>query len=186
MARNIEIKARSRDLPEQVRLAAAISDRGPEVLIQEDTFFNVPRGRLKRREFGDGSGVLVQYEREDSERPKESHYVLSATREPASVKEALANALGVRSTVRKRRTLYLVGQTRIHLDEVEGLGSFVELEVVLRPGEDLAYGTAIAEDLMSRLRIEENDLIGEAYVDLLEDRLRRSPIMDEGNGEAEF
>lgn len=167
MARNVEIKARSRDLAEQFALAASLSEKPPEILVQEDTFFNVPVGRLKLREFGNGLGVLVQYERADSEGPTESRYVLSVTKEPATLREALANALGVRGVVRKRRTVYLVGQTRIHLDEVEELGSFVELEVVLRPGEELAYGAAIAEDLMSKLGIEEGELIREAYVDLL-------------------
>jgi predicted adenylyl cyclase CyaB len=167
MAHNVEIKARLRDVQEQSRLAASLSDGSPELIAQEDTFFNVPVGRLKLREFGNGSGVLVQYEREDSEGPTESRYVLSTTREPETLKEALAKALGVRAVVRKRRTVYLVGQTRIHLDEVESLGSFVELEVVLRTGEELAYGAAIAEELMSKLRIEKDDLIRDAYVDLL-------------------
>ena len=70
--------------------------------------------------------------------------------------------------VRKKRTVYLAGRTRIHFDEVEGLGKFIELEVVLRDGEDAASGSAIAEDLMTKLGINKSDLIEQAYVDLLE------------------
>jgi predicted adenylyl cyclase CyaB len=74
----------------------------------------------------------------------------------------------VRGVVRKRRYLYLVGQTRVHLDEVEGLGEFMELEVVLRPEQSDAEGQAIARDLMTRLGIREEDLLEGAYMDLLE------------------
>ena len=69
--------------------------------------------------------------------------------------------------VRKRRRVYFRGQTRIHLDQVEGLGTFIELEVVLEPNQEFARGVAIAEDLMSKLGIAREDLISEAYVDLL-------------------
>jgi len=70
--------------------------------------------------------------------------------------------------VKKTRYLYLVGQTRVHLDDVEGLGQFMELEVVMREGQSDAEGQAIAEELMSRLRVERGDLIEGAYMDLLE------------------
>jgi len=79
----------------------------------------------------------------------------------------LAAALGVRGRVRKRRWLYLVGQTRVHLDEVEGLGRFVELEYVLRPGEAREDGFRVVADLQAQLGIEEQDLLDTAYLDLL-------------------
>ncbi|SEP07673.1 class IV adenylate cyclase [Aquisalimonas asiatica] len=133
MARNIEIKTRSTSFEEQARIAARIADGPPVLIEQTDTFFHVPRGRLKLREFGNGTGELIQYIRADSSGPKQSTYVRSPTHEPQSLKEALSAALGVRAIVQKRRTLFMVGQTRIHLDEVKGLGRFIELEVVLRP-----------------------------------------------------
>ena len=74
----------------------------------------------------------------------------------------------MRGVVRKTRYLYLAGQTRIHLDDVEGLGQFMELEVVLRPDQTDAEGQAIAEDLMARLGIRKEDLLEGAYMDLLE------------------
>ncbi|MCC5859160.1 MAG: class IV adenylate cyclase [Ectothiorhodospiraceae bacterium] len=167
MARNIEIKARSKDIESQGRMAARLSD-GPSMLIaQEDTFFHVPRGRLKLREFGDGTGELIQYDRPDSPGPKQSTYIRSPTSEPHSLKAALAAALGVRAVVSKQRSLFLAGQARIHLDEVAGLGQFIELEVVLRPEQTEAEGRRIADRLMSELGIEPSDLVAGAYVDLL-------------------
>jgi predicted adenylyl cyclase CyaB len=76
--------------------------------------------------------------------------------------------------VRKVRTLYLIGQTRVHLDQVSGLGDFLELEVVLSAGQSEAEGKAIAERLLSNFAIDRQDLIGEAYVDLLAHRTQSS------------
>ena len=80
----------------------------------------------------------------------------------------LALAYGVVGRVRKTRTLCFVGATRIHLDDVEGLGHFLELEVVLAPGQSTDDGEAIARDLMARLSLDESSLTTGAYVDLLE------------------
>jgi len=166
--RNIEIKARATDFQRQTSLAEQLGDREAEQLFQEDTFFCVPYSRLKLREFGDGSGELIQYEREYSFEPVESHYILCPIDNPATLKEALTKALGVRAVVRKKRTVHFVGQTRVHLDEVENLGLFIELEVVLGQGDTAEYGAAMARDLMRKLEIRRQDLIEAAYVDLLE------------------
>jgi len=168
MARNIEIKARARDYKAQISIAASLGGNRVQHLAQEDTFFHVPSGRLKLREFGDGTAELIQYERPDTLEPSECRYIRHATDDPASLKDTLTRSLGVRAVVRKKRTVYLVGRTRIHFDEVEGLGKFIELEVVLRDGEDAASGAAIAEDLMTKLGIDKSDLINQAYIDLLE------------------
>ena len=141
------------------------------VVEQRDTFFLVPRGRLKVREFADGSGELISYERPDREGPKESVY----TRVPCPDASALATALGavlpVRDIVVKRREVFLVGRTRIHLDQVESLGCFIELEVVLEPGESADAGDREARELLEALGIPETALLAGAYVDLL-----RTPV----------
>ena len=111
---------------------------------------------------------MVYYERADVAGPKKSDYFIAETSDPEVLKAVLSKALGVRGVVRKKRRLYLVGQTRIHIDEVEGLGAFLELEVVLRRGESVEYGQKIAEDLMAKLGIKPGDLIDGAYIDLLE------------------
>jgi len=167
MPRNIEIKARISDTRAVEALAAALSDTAPELIEQEDTFFNVPRGRLKLRVFSPTKGELIFYERDDCAGPKCSLYSIVPTIDPSALKSLLSAALGVRAVVRKRRTLYLCGQTRIHLDDVEGLGDFLELEVVLTPEQRVEEGTAIASDLMRRLNIRPSDLVEGAYVDLL-------------------
>jgi len=171
MPANIEIKARVRNFAELRRRTEALSDTPLQVIPQEDTFFNVPQGRLKLRQLAPHLGQLVFYERTDTSGPKRSNYQISETGDPDSLKTALSLALGVRGVVRKKRTLYLVGQTRVHLDEVEGLGQFMELEVVLRPEQTDAEGQAIAKDLMTRLGVLEDDLLEGAYMDLLESKI---------------
>jgi predicted adenylyl cyclase CyaB len=147
--------------------AARIADGAPEVIWQEDTFFKVPRGRLKLRRVSDRHGELIYYERPDVSGPKKCKYLISTIREPELVGKLLEQALGVVGIIRKQRTVYLVGQTRLHFDEVEGLGRFIELEVVLRPEQGAADGEKIARRLMEQLSIGENDLVEGAYVDLI-------------------
>ena len=89
------------------------------------------------------------------------------TAQPAALREALARAQGVRGRVRKQRWLLLTGQTRIHLDRVEGLGDFLELEVVLRDGQSAADGEAIADVLLARLGVAASQRLAGAYLDLL-------------------
>lgn len=168
MATNVEIKARVVDWPAVNRRAEAISDAPREVIEQEDVFFHTRSGRLKLRFLAPDRGELIFYERPDSAGPKASRYEIATTSDPHSLRRVLAAALGERGAVRKTRWLYLVDRTRIHLDRVEGLGDFMELEVVMEPGEPAAEGDRIANDLMSRLGISPSDLIEGAYIDLLE------------------
>ena len=168
MARNIEIKARVSDPATLRRKASGLSDTPAELILQEDTFFHVPRGRLKLRIISPEHGQLIYYQRPDAAGPKQSDYHISITTEPQTLKDVLARSLGIRGVVNKQRWLYLVGPTRIHLDQVEGLGAFMELEVVLKAGDTLADGQVIAADLMLQLGIQEQDLIEGSYIDLLE------------------
>jgi predicted adenylyl cyclase CyaB len=168
MPANIEIKARVDDFDALKARTESLSDQPVIIIPQEDTFFNTEKGRLKLRVQAPGSGYLIYYERPDQDGPKRSDYHLAKTDEPENLKNALSLALGVRGVVKKTRYLYMVGQTRIHLDEVEGLGHFMELEVVMREDQDDAEGQAIAEDLMRRLGVREEALIEGAYMDLLE------------------
>jgi predicted adenylyl cyclase CyaB len=167
MGRNVEIKARLRDAARVRALAEAIADGPAELIEQHDSFYRCPDGRLKLRRFADGSGELIFYRRDDSAGPRESHFIKSPIPDPKSLAEALGAALGVLGELRKRRTLYLSGQTRIHLDEVEGLGDFLELEVVLEDEQSLEEGSRIARGLMAELGISDEDLVPVAYIDLL-------------------
>lgn len=172
MATNIEIKARVDDFETLKARAESLSDQPLTILPQEDTFFNTEKGRLKLRIQAPDHGYLIYYERPDQEGPKRSDYHLAGTHDPESLKKTLSLAYGIRGVVKKIRYLYMVGQTRIHLDEVEGLGHFMELEVVMREGQSDAEGQAIAEDLMRRLEVREDALIEGAYMDLLESGIR--------------
>ena len=167
MARNIEIKARVADMTALRERAVAIADEGPVEIRQDDTFFACERGRLKLRAFSTDEGELIFYRRVDQQGPKESFYVRTPTPAPDSLREALTLAYGEVGRVRKRRTLFMAGRTRIHLDEVEGLGDFMELEVVLREGERTEDGVREAEALMAKLQVQTSQLIDRAYVDLL-------------------
>jgi len=168
VARNIEIKARVEDPVALRRQAAAVSTSGPTLLTQRDTFYFVPKGRLKLREFADGGAELIFYERPDDAGPKVSSYVRVPISDPQSMSYLLDRMLGTRTVVSKRRELFMVGRTRIHLDDVEGLGSFMELEVVLGDDEADSEGEAIAAGLIEQLGIQPQNLIDKAYVDLLE------------------
>jgi predicted adenylyl cyclase CyaB len=168
MPSNIEIKARVRDFDGIRRRAKQLSNTPVEVIPQVDTFFNTPQGRLKLRVLSEDKGQLIYYTRPDREGPKRSDYHISLTSDPENLKRVLELAYGIQGVVRKTRYLYLVGQTRVHLDDVEGLGRFMELEVVIREGQSDAQGQAIAEGLMAALGVERSDLLEGAYMDLLE------------------
>lgn len=167
MPRNVEIKARIDGVEAVLVRAQQLADRPPERIEQDDTFFVCAHGRLKLRDFGDGCGELIHYVRADTDGPKLSDYVRVPTSDPAALREALTRAHGQVGRVRKVRLLLLVGQTRIHLDRVEGLGDFMELEVVLRDEQSLDEGQAIAERLMAQLGIASSQRLAGAYLDLL-------------------
>jgi adenylate cyclase len=170
MPSNIEIKARVQDFGALRARAERLSDTPVEVIPQVDTFFPTAKGRLKLRELGPDSAQLIYYERPNEEGPKRSDYCIFETPRPEALRSLLVSALGLRGTVKKVRYLYLIGQTRVHLDDVEGLGHFMELEVVLRPGQSGAEGQAIAQGLIFELGIRSTDLLEGAYVDLLEEK----------------
>lgn len=167
MPRNVEIKARVNDLQMLQARIRQIAENPAEIIDQEDIFFPVASGRLKLRILAPDQGQLIFYERIDDTGPKTSHYQIAPTGVPRALQAVLTAAYGAGPTVRKRRFLYLVGRTRIHLDQVENLGDFIELEVVLGETEDVASGQVEAQQLLDRLEITSDQLIAGAYVDLL-------------------
>ena len=167
MPANVEIKARLPDPATARKLVETICDGPPTVLRQRDTFFRCPHGRLKLREIAAGQAELIAYERADVAAAKQSDYDIARVADPAALAVVLGRALGTGPVVEKTRLLFHVGQTRVHLDAVVGLGDFLELEVVLRPGQSAAEGQAIAAGLMQRLGISPGDLVDTAYADML-------------------
>jgi predicted adenylyl cyclase CyaB len=170
MPENVEIKAILRDPDRAAQTAERLSGGQGEVIRQVDVFFPCEGARLKLRMFGSDSGELIRYERPDLAAARSSRYVIARTPDPRNLLEILTATLGTAGAVTKTRHLFLVGQTRVHLDEVEGLGSFLELEVVLEPGQSDTEGRRIAEQLLSEFGIGPEQLVAEAYIDLLRER----------------
>lgn len=164
---NIEVKAAVKELVPLRSIVERIAAGPCQILHQEDIFFRVKRGRLKLRMFSDGLGELIHYERPDANGAKVSDYQIYATSKPLELRSLLAASLGETVTVKKKREVFIVGQTRIHLDQVDELGTFVELEVVLDSNQTPEQGRSIASDLMEKLGINESDLVSCAYADLL-------------------
>jgi cytidine deaminase len=168
-ATNVELKARDRDpvatLARVLELGA--SDEGE--LVQRDTYFRTRGGRLKLREQSPAGSFLIAYRRPDADEPTESAYVLAPIIAPAELEEALDGALGTVVVVSKRRHLFLWEGVRIHLDEVDGLGSFVEFEAVLPNAGDVEAAHGKIARLRSELGIADDDLVLVGYADLLID-----------------
>ena len=164
---NIEIKARVGDLHERINLARRLCDQPEKVLEQHDVFFEVPNGMLKLRRINGEQAELIAYAREPGDQPRPSAYEIVNVTDFDSMRKLLGAALGEVAEVRKTRTLFMNGRTRIHLDQVEGLGDFLELEVVLGSGDDEGSGRAEAERLMSELGVEQGDLLDRTYAEML-------------------
>ncbi|KAE9552226.1 hypothetical protein FO519_004570 [Halicephalobus sp. NKZ332] len=170
-SRNIEIKAQVYDFDDFFKKAQDLcAGQEPTILKQVDTFFNSPNGRLKLREFqatDSNPAELIFYDRPDSDGPKLSSFVKSKITDVESLKEALSLSMGVKGQVKKTRYLFLYGQTRIHLDVVQDLGTFMELEVCLREDQEISHGSEIAKKIMEELGVKEGDLVKGAYMDKL-------------------
>lgn len=168
MARvNVEIKARCSD-PGRIR--AALKNRNADFKgtdLQTDTYFKVPDGRLKLRQ-GNIENALIFYRRPDQAGPRKAQIWLCPLQGDSDMKELLANALGVLVTVRKEREIYFIGNVKFHIDTVDKLGSFVEIEA-LDTGTDLSEETLHQQcrQYMELFGITQEDLIDCSYSDML-------------------
>lgn len=171
MARvNVECKARDPDPPATLARCAGLGATDHGVLAQRDTYFAGARGRLKLREQDAGESTLIAYRRPDATADAESRYVLAPVGAPDAMREALQSALGSTVVVVKRRRLFTYENVRIHLDEVQGLGAFIELEGVVAPdGSDLAVTRERVARLRAQLGIADEALVAVGYSDLLLD-----------------
>jgi adenylate cyclase, class 2 len=171
MPANLELKARCADLALARERARAVATRWLGVDQQTDTYFEVSAGRFKLRESSLSGAQLVPYLRPDAQQARRSDYVVIPVPEPERTRALLAALLGVRRVVRKQREIALFENVRIHLDRVEGLGDFLELEAVWDGDE-----TGEAEQrrkvafLRERLEIRDADLVALSYEALLERR----------------
>ncbi len=164
MPTNLELKSHCAS-PEAARACASACGAVPGgTFIQTDTYFRVPRGRLKLRQFSDGAAELIYYERAEDTPERWSHFTREDAGNPAGLLRVLTGAFGVLALVRKRRELYLFRDARIHIDEVDGLGSFIEFEVT---GGETPESVATMKDLRSAFGIREETVIKVSYSDMI-------------------
>jgi len=167
LRRNIELKARLRD-PVAARSAAeGLANRPVELQTQCDTYFHCASGRLKVREIEGRPAQLIWYQRADQTEAKRSDYRLVELSDGPGLIAALAAAMGIRAVVRKRRRIYLHRNVRIHLDEVDGAGSFLEFEAVLSDPPDESESRRLLDALAGRFNLTPDDLLRGSYGDML-------------------
>ena len=165
---NVEIKARSSDsrFIRDYLLSKGAEYKGTDQ--QTDTYFKVPNGRLKLRE-GNIENNLIFYSRPDQAGPKESVFQLVKVEDAAGLKKALTSANGIKIIVEKKREIYFIANVKFHIDEVPGLGSFVEIEAgnITAPLLGAAELKQQCDDYLDAFGIREEDLVEVSYSDLL-------------------
>ncbi len=164
---NIEFKARCSD-PDRIR--QILTSRNADfkgIDHQIDTYFNVAEGRLKLRQ-GNIENHLIYYQREDVAGAKQSNVVLHPVQKGDSLREILSTSLGVLAVVDKKREIYFIDNVKFHIDQVEGLGSFVEVEAIDNEGtiepEKLKEQCDSYQDLF---QIQEEDMLAISYSDMI-------------------
>lgn len=164
--RNLEAKFKLDDLERARKQAEAITYQFKAMLVQRDTFFRVTEGKLKLREEESGAWMIF-YGREDSRDLKLSSYEIVSVAEPAKTREMLTQALGAIATVKKTRILMMRDHVRLHLDRVNGLGEFGEIEAVLGEHGDPERSRPAVDELLRVLNINRDNLIAESYFEML-------------------
>ncbi len=164
---NIEIKARLEDRANVESRLKALGARCLWTLRQRDTFFAVPRGWLKIREATGRPPEAISYERAaDCGGPRASHYDVIILQDAEAWKRLLSRVLPVDKIVEKERTLWIYEHTRVHLDRVDRLGDFLELETVVE-GISVEEARRESQRVMDTLGVNAADLIALPYKDLV-------------------
>ncbi len=172
MSENIEFKARVPDYEEMKSAVQRITQARPSLLEQKDVYYKVKKGRAKLRTVNLGRHELIIYRRNDIAGPKSSKYIRIRIRHYKLVNGIMSSLFGVRGVVRKQRTLFLKSNVRFHLDRVEGLGDFMEIEYIVAPLEDKEKAKKEVDQLLQALHIREDMLITHSYIDLLTDQAK--------------
>ena len=165
MPTNLEFKARLVDVAAAEAVLRRLGAADAGVLVQRDTYFEVPEGRLKLREMPDRA-ERIEYRRDEIGATMTSRYTVTPVADAAGEAARLGAEFGVRGVVEKARALWLYRNARIHLDHVAGLGSFLEIEVVEPRSAD--EGEALLRELLDALALSAADALQASYIDLLE------------------
>ena len=168
--RNLEVKAVAHDLGAvRVRLRALSGADRHAVLRQTDWYFRVPKGRLKLRVVAASrDGELIAYVRPDKTGARTSEFQRLPTVDAAGTRRLFERMLGAQGCVRKRREVWLYRNARIHLDTVDGLGRFIEIEVVVSEG--MPRARALMKELRTVLGIRHERLLARSYGDMSGER----------------
>ena len=164
---NIELKARCEDLGRLREICTSMGAESQEPERQIDTYFRVPHGRLKLRESLRSGAELIYYTRADVAGARESHYEIYQVEDAEGLKTILRRSLGVKAVVAKRREIFVIGDVRIHLDKLQDLGTFVELEGSVQDAAELAVVAEEVRALQQALAIDDRSLVKESYADLI-------------------
>jgi adenylate cyclase class 2 len=165
--RNIELKARDPNPARSIEACRAIGAENMGTIWQRDSYFDVPFGGLKLREENPGHPHLIQFERANEPQQRESRYRIVEVEDLPTLLAALTSAIGLAVVVTKHRDLFLWQDVRIHLDEVEQLGTFIELEAVAPPASDLSHEHALISELRSTFAITDERLVAAGYASQL-------------------
>lgn len=165
----VEIKARTNRSAKQRQLLLARGAAFKGTDHQIDHYFNVPAGRLKLRS-GNIEQSLIFYQRGNQAGPKDSSVAFSRLGDQAmadSLAATLGQALGTWVTVDKQREIYFIDNVKFHLDEVAGLGAFIEIEAIGDSPEERETLLAQCQQYMDYLGVRQEDLVANSYSDLL-------------------
>lgn len=168
LKRNIELKARIGDIDAAMRTARELATEDRGMIRHVDTYFKIPKGRLKLRVTGRGDAELIWYQRPDETGTRLSQYTVHPVNDPDSLKTLLTSAFGLKRVVDKNRYVFMHESVRIHIDSVSGLGEFIELEALLDRGGSEDEGREKVLRLAERFGVTEGDLLGASYSDMLE------------------
>ncbi len=168
---NLEVKARCNDLQRALAQAQAFGAQWQGCQRQRDTYFCVSSGKLKLREVEGQDAELIAYHRPSLQQARLSEYVLYHCADPLGLKTVLQAVLGIDIVVEKVRTLLLWQNVRIHLDDVKKLGTFIELEAVIREDADLAISSERIALLQQTLHIAPQHVVGKGYYELLKEKM---------------
>ncbi|MBI4547902.1 MAG: class IV adenylate cyclase [Ignavibacteriae bacterium] len=165
MPKNLEVKVTISSFNKALDIARSLGASYVGEIHQVDTYFGVQQGRLKLREANDKNAELIFYDRDEHSTQRVSYFQIYPINSPQQLKQILAEALGNLAIVEKKRKVFLYDSTRIHIDDVKGLGGFLEFEVPIHT--TLESATKVMNYLIDQFRIDESDFISVSYLDLM-------------------
>ena len=181
--RNVEIKMELRDPALARTVALHLGAIHAATFHQIDTYFKVPSGRLKKRESdGEPEGKTVEYivyERPDKPSAKISEYSIY---DEIGAKARFGNLdLPRLAVVDKKREVFLLDNVRIHLDDVKGLGKFLEFEAIVSPSRNVRTCREQLDILIGEFKVVTGEVIAVSYCDMV---LTDEPDATEQDGQA--